>query len=116
MRTPNILEAFKKGLKEIPSCLFNFIKKLLANGWFYFVISLIPLLISLIAMSIVVEVTHNHSAAAMVFKIISTIGQIIPLSMSLYISEWELTDTNENSSEMCFAICIAVIAYIWLKF
>lgn len=116
MKGPSIFEAFKKGLKEILPCLFNFLKKLFANGWLYCVVLLIPLLIAFIAMSIAEAITHNHSAAAMVFKIISTIGQIIPLSMSLYMSEWELTGTNENSSEMCFVICATVIAYIWLSF
>ena len=116
MKRPSILEAFKKGIKEIPLCLFNFIKKLFVNGWVYGMFLLIPLLIALVTMSIVEALTHNHSAASTVFKIISTIGQIIPLSMSLYISGWELTETNENSSEICFAICVAVIAYLWLRF
>lgn len=116
MKGPNFFEALKKGLKEIPSCLFNFIKRLIANGWLYGVISLIPLLVAFIAMSIAEALTHNHSTASLVFKIVATIGQIIPLSMSLYMSEWELIDTNENSSDICFTICAAVIAYIWLNF
>ena len=116
MKGPSIFEAFKKGLKEIPSCLFNFIKKLFANGWLYVVFSTIPLLVALIAMYLVKAFTQNTNAAGMVFKIMATIGQIIPLSMSLYMSEWELINTSEDSSEMCFAICAAVIAYIWLKF
>lgn len=116
MKGTSIFEAFQKGLKEIPSCLFNFIKKIFANGWIYVIISSIPLLAALIAMYIAEALTHNHSTASLVFKIVATVGQIIPLSMSLYMSEWELIDTNENSSEICFTICAAVIAYIWLNF
>lgn len=115
MKKTSILEAFKKGLKEIPSCLFNFIKKLFVNGWFYAFVSVIPITIALVAMLLVKTITGNADAADLVFKILATIGQIIPLSMSLYISEWELTDTNENSSEMCFTICALVIAVLWLK-
>ncbi len=105
---------FKKGLMEIPSCLFSFIKKLFPNAWFYFMFSLIPLGIALIAMSLVEALTHNSIAADLVFKILSTIGQIIPLSVSLYLSEWELIETNEDSAEICFTICALVIAALWL--
>ena len=115
MKKTNILEAFKKGLKEIPSCLFNFIKKLFANGWFYAYICVIPMTIALVVMFIVKIIIGNADAAVLVFKILATLGQIIPLSISLYISKWELTDTNENSSEMCFTICAIVIAVLWLK-
>jgi hypothetical protein len=115
MRKPNILEVFKKGLTEIPSCLFSFIKKLFPNLWFYGVISTIPLVISLVAMFLVKVFTQSASVAALVFKILATIGQIIPLSTSLYISEWELVENNEDSSEICFMICALVIVLLWLK-
>ena len=115
MKLKEYFMIFKRGLVLIPSRLFGFIKKLFPNVWFYFMFSLIPLLIAFIAMSITEALTHN-GAAAMVFKIISTIGQIIPLSMSLYLSESELIDTDEDSAEICFTLCAAVIAYIWLKF
>ena len=115
MKRTQIFEAFKKGLKEIPSCLFNFIKKLLVNGWFYAYFSVIPIAVALVITILVKTITGNADAAVLVFKILATIGQIIPLSMSLYISEWELVDTNENSSEICFTICAIVIAALWLK-
>ena len=115
MKKTSILEAFKKGLKEIPYCLFNFIKKLFVNSWFYGYISLIPMTIAFVVMYLVKTITGNADAAALVFKILATIGQIIPLSFSLYISEWELTETNENSSEICFTIFTLVIAALWLK-
>lgn len=108
-----ILTPFKKGLTEIPSCLFCFIKKLFANGWIYAYISVIPMAISLVAMFIVKTITENTEAATLVFKILATIGQIIPLSFSLYASEWELIETSENSSELCFIICTSVIIALW---
>lgn len=114
MKKPNIWEAFKKGLKEIPACLFNFIKKLFANGWIYAYISVIPMAIAFIVTYLVKTITGNADAAVLVFKILATLGQIIPLSMSLYLSEWELVDTNDNSSEICFTICALVIAALWL--
>ena len=116
MKCPNCLEVLKKGLEAIPHCLLNFAKKLAVNAAFYIVGVSVPLLVALPVLYIVGVTTHNHSAALLVFKIIFTIGQIIPLSVSLYISEWELTNTNENSSELCFAVCATVIAYVWLKF
>ena len=110
-----LVEAFKSGLKLIPSRLFRFIKKLFCCAWSYAYTSLIPMLFALGVMFIVKSFTSNATAASIVFKILATIGQIMPLSMSLYISEWELTDTNENSSEMCFTICAIVIAVLWFK-
>ena len=116
MKKTSILEAFTKGLKEIPSSLFRFIAKLFTNGYLYFVSSLPTLLISFVIMAIVKGLSQDSYAAAMAFKIIFTIGQIIPLAMSIYMSEWELASTNENSSELCYAICAAIIAYVWIKF
>ena len=116
MKKTGILEAFKKGLKEIPSCLFTFIKKLFANAWVYAYSCVIPVAIAFVVMLLVKTISGNADAASLVFKILATIGQIIPLSMSLYISEWELIDTNENSAEICFTICALVIAALWIKF
>ena len=115
MKRTNILEAFKKGLMEIPSCLFRFIKKLFASIWFYSYISLIPMLIAFVIMFLLKEFTENSDVATLTFKILATIGQIIPLSFSLYISEWELIKTDEDSAELCFAICAIVITALWLR-
>ena len=93
----------------------NFIKKLFANGWFYAYISVLPMAIAFVVTLLVKTITGNADVAVLVFKILATIGQIIPLSMSLYISEWELIDTNENSAEICFTICAIVIAALWLN-
>ena len=109
-------ECFKEGLNLIPSCLWRFIKKLFVIGFFYGLLISIPLLISLGGMFLVKVITQNIGVASLTFKILATIGQIIPLSVSLYASESELIDTDENSAELCFAICAAVIAYIWIKF
>jgi putative Mn2+ efflux pump MntP len=112
MKIREYFEIFKKGLKEIPSCLFSFIKKLFPNAWFYGMFSTIPLLIAVAGMFLAKTFT-THATSILVFKILATIGQIIPLSTSLYLSEWELIETNEDSAEICFIICALVIAIIW---
>ena len=114
MKKTTFLETLKMGLELILSCLFRSIKKLIVNLWFYFYISLIPMLIALVGMYLVKTFTQNTNAAGIVFKILATIGQIIPLSFSLYISEYELIATDEDSAELCFAICAVVISVLWL--
>lgn len=114
MKKTTFLEALKIGLGLIPSRLFRFIKKLFVNLWFYAYISLIPVLIALVGMYLVKTFTQNTNAASIVFKVLATAGQIIPLSFSLYISECESIDTDEDSAELCFAICALVIAALWL--
>lgn len=113
MRKNNFLDVFRIGLGLIPSRLFLFIKKLLATLVFYAWISMIPMLIAFAAMHLVKTFAPN--AAAIVFKILGTIGQIIPLSSSLYLSECEFIDTDEDSAELCFAICAIVITALWIK-
>ena len=114
MRKNNFFTPIKIGLGLIPSRLFRFIKKLFVNLWFYAYISLIPMLIAFVVMQLVKTFTYNINAAGIVFKILATIGQIIPLSFLLYLSECELIDTDEDSAELCFAICALVIAALWL--
>lgn len=109
-----LLEAFKRGLKLIPSRLFGFIKKLLPCLWFYTYTSAIPILIALVIMGLVKLATGSVVAATLTFNILATIGQIVPLASSLYISEHELIDTDEDSAEICFIICALVIAALWL--
>lgn len=109
------IKAFKIGFGLIPSYLFRFIKKLLTNLWFYAYISLIPMLIAFVGMNIIDAIAQNTSLAGTVFKILATAGQVIPLSFSLYMSECELAATDDNSAELCFAICAVVIAALWLN-
>ena len=108
------LEPIKIGLRLIPSRLFRFIKKLLAILIFYCLISLIPMLIAFVGMQLVVTFFANTNAADIAFKVLATVGQIIPLSFSLYLSEFELIDTDEDSAELCFVIFALVIAALWL--
>jgi hypothetical protein len=115
MKKTTFFEALKMGLGLIPSRLLRFIKKIFVNLWFYAYISLIPILIAFVGMYLVKTFTQNTNAAGIVFKILATIGQIIPLSFSLYISEYELIATDEDSAELCFAICAVVISALWLK-
>ena len=110
-----LVEAFKKGLKLIPSRLFRFIKKLFCSAWFYAYTALIPMVFAFVVMFLIKTFTQNANAAMIVFKILATVGQIIPLSSSLYISERELIATDEDSAELCFAICAIVIAALWLR-
>lgn len=115
MKKPTFLNAFKIGFALLPSRLFRFIKKLFAVLMLYGWISLIPMTISFLGMSLVENFTHNTNAADTVFKILATIGQIVPLSFSLYLSECELKATDEDSTELCFAIFAVVIAALWIK-
>ena len=111
----DILMMFKGGLSLIPSRLFRFLKKLFCCIWFYAYTSVIPMVLAIAVMGIAKTFTPNTNAATTVFKILATVGQIIPLSCSLYIFEYELIDTDEDSAELCFAICALVIASLWLK-
>ena len=113
MKKTTFFEALKIGLGSIPSLLFRFIKKLFVILWFYAYMSIIPLAIAFVVMYFVKTFAPN--AAVIVFKILATIGQIIPLSFSLYSSEYELVHTDEDSAELCFAICAVVITALWLK-
>lgn len=114
MKKITFLDALKIGLGLIPSRLFRFIKKLLVILMFYGWISLIPMLIAFVGMQLVMTFSQNANVADIVFKILATIGQIIPLSFSLYLSEHELIATDEDSAELCFAICALVIAALWI--
>ena len=114
MKNITFLKALKIGLGIIPSRLFQFIKKLLVILTFYVPISFIPMLVAFAVMQAVMTFSKNINAAEIVFKILASVGQIIPLSFSLYLSEFELIDTDEDSAELCFAICALVIVTLWL--
>ena len=114
MKKITFLKALKIGLKLIPSRLFRFIKKLLSVLVFYGWISLVPMLIAFIGMQLVMTFSKNTNIANIVFKILATIGQILPLSFTLYLSEYEFIETDEDSAELCFAICALVITALWL--
>lgn len=109
-----ILKPIKIGLGLIPSRLFRFIKKFLVILMFYGWISSIPFLIAFVGMQLVMIFSKDTNVADIAFKILATIGQIIPLSFSLYLSEVELIDTDEDSAELCFTICALIIAALWL--
>lgn len=106
-------EAFKEGFKLIPSRLFRFIKKLFCVGFFYGIGLVIPAIISLVGMFLVKVVSQNVETASLTFKVLFTIGQIVPLSISLHVSENELINTDEDSAELCYAICVSFIVCIW---
>lgn len=107
-------DAFKEGLKLVPSRLFRFLKKLVGNLFIYGLILIIPLIIALGIMFLVKILTQDTDISTMAFKIFATIGQIIPLAISLHVSENELIATNEDSAELCFAICVVIIGWIWI--
>lgn len=106
------LEAFKTGFGLIPSCLFRFIKKLIAPFIVYALFSILPILSVFGIMSLY----SVPNVVRIVVKILATIWQIVPLSFSLHLSEFELEATDEDSAELCFAICALVIAALWIKF
>lgn len=106
--------AFREGLKLIFRYFFNFIKKLYVIVFIYGLSSCIPLLAALpIVWVLSVIPGIDSKITSLVFKIIITAGQIIPLSIYLYIAENELAETKEDAPELCFACCAAIITCIW---
>ena len=105
--------AFIDGLKLLPRYLFNFLKKLIGVSFVYGIAMGIPLIFSLLIfwlLSIIPGIDLN--AAGLVFKIIASVGQIIPLSIYLSTAE-DLAKTQEDAPELCFAVCVTVIMWIW---
>jgi hypothetical protein len=106
--------AFKNGLKLIFRNLVSFAKKLYVIAFAYGFSLVIPISVALLVMlglSLIPGIDSN--VPLLIFKILATAGQIIPLSIYLYISENELKQTNEDAPELCFAFCAAVITWIW---
>ena len=106
--------AFKNGLKLIIYKFSEFIKKLSVIAFLYGLLMIIPISVSLLIFWGVSHIPGITPAISRhVFKIIATAGQIIPVSIYLYVSENELKQTNEGSPELCFAFCATVITLIW---
>lgn len=106
--------AFKEGLKLILRYFFNFIKKLFVIVFIYGLSMVIPLLAALLIFWVLSVIPGIDSKiTSLVFKIIITAGQIIPLSIYLSIAEDELAQTKEDAPELCFAFCAAIITWIW---
>ena len=106
--------AFKEGLKLIFRNLVSFVKKLYVIAFLYGLPMIIPMSIALLILWGLSNIPGiDPSVALLIFKIIATAGQIIPLSIYLYVAENELTQTNEDAPELCFAFCAAVITWIW---
>jgi hypothetical protein len=104
--------AFIDGLKLLPRYLFNFLKKLVGVSFLYGITMGIPVIVAgLIGwlLSLIPGISPN--AAGLVFKIIASVGQIIPLSMYLSTVE-DLAKTQEDAPELCFAVCVTVIMWI----
>ena len=109
--------AFKEGLKLIFRNFVSFIKKLYVIVFFYGLPMGIPMSVALLILWGLSNIPAiDPSVASLIFKIIATVGQIIPLSIYLYIAETELIRTNEEAPELCFAFCAAVITWIWTCF
>jgi hypothetical protein len=106
--------AFKKGLKLIFRNFVSFVKKLFVVAFLYGLPMIIPLSVAVLmrwGLSSIPGI--DPYVASLICKIIATAGQIIPLSIYLYVAENELIITNEDAPELCFAFCAAVITLIW---
>lgn len=106
--------AFKEGLRLIFRNFISFFKKMYVLSFVYGLALTIPTLIALpilLGLSIIPGI--DITVSSLIFKIVFTAGQIIPLSIYLYVAENELTQTNEDAPELCFALCAAVITWIW---
>ena len=109
--------AFKDGLKLIFRNFVSFAKKLYVIVFLYGLPMIIPISVSLLILWGLTSIPGiNPKVATLIFKIIATAGQIIPLSIYLYVAENELTQTSEDAPELCFAFCAAVITWIWICF
>ena len=107
--------SFIGGLKLIPRYLFSFIKKMYLIIFFYGLPMTIPILVALSILWVLSSIPGiDPQIAQLVFKIIVTVGQIIPLSIYLYIADNELNKTDEDAPELCIACCAAVITWIWV--
>lgn len=106
--------AFREGLKLIFRNFVCFVKKLYVIAFLYGLPMIIPVSVALLILWGLSNIPGiDSNVASLVFKIILTAGQIIPLSIYLYISENELKQTDEDAPELCFAFCAAVITWIW---
>ena len=106
--------AFKDGLKLIFRNFVSFIKRLFVIAFLYGLAMVIPMSVALLTLWGLSNIPGiDPKTASLIFKIIATAGQIIPLSIYLSIAENELTKTNEDAPELCFAFCAAVITWIW---
>ena len=109
--------AFREGLKLIFRNFVGFVKKLCVIAFFYGLPMIIPVSVALLILWGLSNIPGiDSNVASLIFKIILTVGQIIPLSIYLYIAETELIRTNEEAPELCFALCAAVITWIWTCF
>lgn len=108
------LYAFIEGLKLLPKYLLKFLKKLYCILFIYGFTMAIPLLVAAPIGWLLSIIPGVGSAAWIVFKIIFTVGQIIPLSIYLHVAEDELQKTDEDAPELCFAFCAAVITLVWV--
>jgi hypothetical protein len=106
--------AFIEGSKLIFRYFFNFFKKLFVIVFIYGLSSCIPILAALAVCWVLSVIPGiDTKTTSLVFKIIVTAGQIIPLSIYLYVAENELTKTKEDAPELCFSFCAAYITYVW---
>ncbi len=105
--------AFKEGLSLIFPEFFSFFKKMLAVLVLYAISATIPFTIVVLIVWLLGAAGIDPKVASLVFKILATIGQIIPLSIYLSESEKQLKQTNEDAPELCFALCTAVIIWLW---
>lgn len=104
--------AFCEGLKLIPRHLANFLKKMGCIIFIYGIAMAIPLLVAAPIGWLLTLISRD--VAWIVFKIIFTVGQIIPVSIYLHAAEDGLSKTDEDSPELCFAFCAAVITWVWV--
>lgn len=106
--------AFLGGFKLIFRDFIKFIKKLLLILFLYGLPMVIPMSVAALILWGLSNIPGiDPKVALLICKIIATAGQIIPLSIYLYVAENELTQTNEDAPELCFAFCAAVITWIW---
>jgi len=106
--------AFKDGLKLLFRNFVSFLKRLCVIIFFYGLPMCIPMIAALLIIWVLSLIPGiDNGIISLVFKIVATAGQIIPLSIYLYVAENELKKTQENAPELCFAFCATVITLIW---
>ena len=111
----DFFEHICEGLKRIVPRFFSFFKKLFMTGFIYSVFNLIPIIIITVCV-ILAKLFYgfglDKETLLLIAKILYTAGQIIPVSW--FLGAVKDDDEEEVSIDLCFAICIMVISYIWI--
>lgn len=105
------LDVIKKGLKLLPSGLWDFIKKVLVFAFFYGRLFVVVAALSLGIMQLLKALGVPLDACIVVSKVVITIGQIIPAAS--YIGVINEDPNCEGSTDICFSAWVIFSIWLW---